>query len=160
MYRTIMLAAALQRWDRYSAHALAARDVAASLAGSAAKALHVLSVYEYDRMPTSLSGLPAEVAARLREQQKGEKQHTDALMRQKLGEYTAPLAAQGLEVASILRVGNPRDIVLEVAREIQADLLVIGSHSKRGLLDVMLGGTAQHVARHAPCTVILVSPKR
>ena len=29
MYTTILLAAALQNWDRYSAHALAAREVAA-----------------------------------------------------------------------------------------------------------------------------------
>jgi hypothetical protein len=32
MYTTILLAAALQNWDRYSAHALAAREVAATLA--------------------------------------------------------------------------------------------------------------------------------
>jgi hypothetical protein len=35
MYTTILLAAALQNWDRYSAHALAAREVAATLAKGA-----------------------------------------------------------------------------------------------------------------------------
>jgi nucleotide-binding universal stress UspA family protein len=37
---------------------------------------------------------------------------------------------------------------------------MIGSHSKRGLFDAVLGGTAQHVSRHAPCPVVFVSPKR
>jgi hypothetical protein len=37
MYTTILLAAALQDWERYSVHALAARDVAATLAKGAAQ---------------------------------------------------------------------------------------------------------------------------
>src|SRR4029453_628099 len=45
MYTTILLAAALQDWERYSTHALAARDVAATLAKGVAQQLHVLSVY-------------------------------------------------------------------------------------------------------------------
>ena len=36
-YTTILLAAALQNWDRYSAHALAAREVAATLAKGASQ---------------------------------------------------------------------------------------------------------------------------
>jgi hypothetical protein len=46
MYTTILLAAALQHWERYSAHALAARAVAATLAKGTANHLHVLSVYQ------------------------------------------------------------------------------------------------------------------
>ena len=53
MYTTILLAAALQDWERYSAHALAARNVAATLAKGAAQPLHVLSVYDY--LPVGLS---------------------------------------------------------------------------------------------------------
>jgi hypothetical protein len=41
MYTTILLAAALQDWERYSTHALAARDVAATLAKGVAQQLHV-----------------------------------------------------------------------------------------------------------------------
>jgi nucleotide-binding universal stress UspA family protein len=49
---------------------------------------------------------------------------------------------------------------VQVAQEVHADLLIIGSHSKRGLLDIALGGTAQQVTKSAPCTIVLVSPKR
>ena len=68
MYRNnILLAAALQQWDRYSVHALAARDVAVALSGQSGH-LHVLSVYEYLSGRIPASGLPAEMAARIREQ--------------------------------------------------------------------------------------------
>jgi nucleotide-binding universal stress UspA family protein len=57
-------------------------------------------------------------------------------------------------------VGNPRDVIPEVATTLKADLLILGSHSKRGVLDIVLGGTAQQVSKSAPCTVVLVSPKK
>jgi nucleotide-binding universal stress UspA family protein len=157
MYETLLLAAALQRWDRYSAHAIAARELAAVLARSASRPLHVLSVYEYDQLPARMTGVPGDTLVKLREE---EVQRTDTLMRQKMEEYVAPLVGEGLKVTKLLRLGSARDVILQVARELRADLLVIGSHSKRGLLDIALGGTAQHLAKHAPCPVAMVSPKR
>src|SRR5262249_5936321 len=67
MSRTILLAAALQNWEPYSAHALAARDVAAALA-SHAERLHVLTVYESETIHIPPS-IPADMAAKFREQQ-------------------------------------------------------------------------------------------
>jgi nucleotide-binding universal stress UspA family protein len=58
-----------------------------------------------------------------------------------------------------LRVGNPREVIVEMALRILADVLIIGSHSKRGIFDIALGGTAQQISSHAPCPVLLVSPK-
>src|SRR5213594_2729041 len=60
MYTTILLAAALQNWDRYSTHALAAREVAATLAKGASHHLYVLSVY--DDPPLDTGDIPAEIA--------------------------------------------------------------------------------------------------
>ena len=154
MYTTILLAAALQDWERYSAHALAARELAETLATGASSPLHVLSVYEYSPLPST--ALPAEVV----QYREDLMRRTDDLMGQKMHEYLAPLKAQGLEIAPILRVGDPRDVIPEVATTLKADLLILGSHSKRGLLDIVLGGTAQQVSKAAPCTVVLVSPKK
>ncbi len=156
MYKNVLLAGALQQWERYSVHALAARDVAAALARHA-KQLHVLSVYEHEAPRLPSSSLPAEMAANLREQLI---QETDRLMAEKLDQYVAPLVSQGVSVSKILRLGSPRHVIVEVASEIEADLLVIGSHSKRGLFDIALGDTARHVSAHAPCTVLMVAPKK
>ena len=156
MYNNILLAAALQQWERYSVHAIAARDVAAALARHA-KQLYVLSVYDNEAARLPSSGLPAEMVAQLREQHI---QQTDRLMVEKMDQYVAPLVNQGVPVSKILRLGSPRHVIVEVASEIEADLLVIGSHSKRGLLDIALGDTARHVSAHAPCTVLMVAPKK
>jgi nucleotide-binding universal stress UspA family protein len=77
----------------------------------------------------------------------------------KLDAYVAPLRAAGVAVSPILRVGNPRQVIVEVATRLKADLVILGSHSKRGLLDIALGGTAQQVSKAAPCLVLLVSPQ-
>jgi nucleotide-binding universal stress UspA family protein len=154
MSTTILLAAALQKWERYSAHALAARDVAATLAKGTAHQLHVLSVYDYP--PLAIGYLPAEIASR---QQEELQRRTDTLMVQKLNAYVAPLHAEGLQITPILRTGSPRDVIVQVATSIKADLVILGSHSKRGVLDIALGGTAQQVGKAAPCLVVFVSPK-
>jgi nucleotide-binding universal stress UspA family protein len=156
MYTNILLAAALQRWERYSAHAIAARDVAAALARQA-NHLYVLSIYDNEatRLPTS--GLSAEMLAQLREQNI---QQTDRVMAEKMEQYIAPLVSQGLPVSKILRLGSARHVIVEVASEVGADVVVIGSHSKRGLLDIAVGDTARHVSTHAPCEVVMVVPKK
>jgi nucleotide-binding universal stress UspA family protein len=154
MYTTILLAAALQDWERYSTHALAARDVAATLAKGAAQPLHVLSVYDYP--PVETPDLPPELASRPREELLW---RTDTLMVDKLEASVAPLRAEGVAVSPIMRVGNPREVIVEVATSLKAELLIMGSHSKRGLLDIVLGGTAQQISKAAPCVVVLVSPQ-
>jgi nucleotide-binding universal stress UspA family protein len=154
MYHAILLAVALQHWERYSAHATAARDAAAMLAKGAAVPLHVLSVYEHERISTS--GISAEMAARHRDDLH---RRTDNLMEQRMDDFTRPLRESGIEVKTALRVGKPQDVIVQMALSVSADVLVIGSHSKRGILDIALGGTARHLTHKAPCTVLMVSPK-
>ena len=155
MYQTILMAVALQQWEQYSAHALATREVAAAIARGASKRLHILSLYDHENVDTS--GLPADLAARHREDMM---LRTREFMEQKMEEYIAPLKQEGLDVITTVKVGNPREDIVGTAADLEADLLIIGSHSKRGFLDIALGGTAQHVSRHAPCPVVLVSPNQ
>ena len=155
MEDTILLAAALQNWERHSAHALAARDVAATMAKGSGNRLQVLSVYGYDT-PTYGTGLSLEMVARVRED---EMRRIDQLMDHRMEEYVGPLQQDGIEVTCLLRVGNPREVIVETALRVLADVLIIGSHSRRGIFDIALGGTAQQISRHAPCPVMLVSPK-
>jgi nucleotide-binding universal stress UspA family protein len=154
MYKNILLAAAMQNWEHYSAHALAARDVAATLARHAER-LHVLTVYENEpiRIPP---GVPSDMVAKFREQQSGQ---ADRIVAEKMDDFVGPLMSQGFAVIKLLRLGSSRHVIIDVAHEVDADLLVIGSHSKRGLLDIALGGTAKHVSEHAPCPVVMVAPK-
>jgi len=154
MYNSILLSVALQHWERYSSHALAAREAAATLAKSAATPLQVLSVYEYEQIPEMR--VPHDLAIRHRDDMR---QRTDSLMERRMDDFIAPLKAAGIAVKTILRVGNPREVIVQTALSVMADVLIIGSHSKRGIIDVALGGTARHIISRAPCTVLMVSPK-
>ena len=49
-----------------------------------------------------------------------------------------------------------RYMLPELVKEKNIDLIVIGSHNKRGILDHFLGGTANYVANHVDCDVFIV----
>ena len=55
-----------------------------------------------------------------------------------------------------IRVGSPYEIICNLARELNADLIVLGSRGNTGLKHVFLGSTAERVVRFAPCPVLVV----
>ena len=48
---------------------------------------------------------------------------------------------------------DPRHAIVETARDWPADVIVMGSHGRRGLDRLLLGSVAESVVRHAPCSV-------
>jgi universal stress protein A len=56
----------------------------------------------------------------------------------------------------IVRVGTAFEVITNVARDCQADLIVITTHGYTGLKHVFMGSTAERVVRHAPCPVFVV----
>jgi len=58
-------------------------------------------------------------------------------------------------VQVIVRTGHSYNTILEVAKEKNADLIIIASH-RPGLQDYFLGSTAAKVVRHANCSVLVV----
>lgn len=58
-----------------------------------------------------------------------------------------------------LREGKPSREIVAAAHEWCADLIVLGTHGRSWVARVILGSTAEAVARHAPCPVIVVRPR-
>ena len=56
-------------------------------------------------------------------------------------------------------LGHVEEEIIETAKEWGADLIVLGSHGKRGLERFLLGSVSQAVAYHAPCSVEIVRIK-
>jgi len=52
--------------------------------------------------------------------------------------------------------GDVRECILDAAAEWHADLIVVGSHGKRGIQRFLLGSVAEFVARHAKCSVQII----
>ena len=155
MYQRILLAVALQQWDEFSPHAVAAREAAVALAHGSGAQLSVLSVYDYDYDQPDALSLPIEDVSRYRDTQM---QRIDAQMETQMKAFLASVPTQETPITPLLKVGHPRQLIVATAEALGVDCFVIGAHSKRSFLDVLLGGTATAVSRHAPCAVVMVQP--
>ncbi|MBZ5661575.1 MAG: universal stress protein [Acidobacteriia bacterium] len=69
---------------------------------------------------------------------------------------TEALRKSGLNAAPAVEDGDPKAKILDVAKEWHADLIVIGSHGRKGLNRFLLGSVSEAVARHAHCSVEIV----
>jgi nucleotide-binding universal stress UspA family protein len=61
-----------------------------------------------------------------------------------------------IPVTAICRLGDASDVLLAVAEEVNADLLVIGNRGAAGLCRYLLGGAAGRLPYQAPCSVHVV----
>jgi len=55
-----------------------------------------------------------------------------------------------------IAVGRPADTIVRLARQRNADLIVMATHGRTGLEHVVLGSVAEKVVRLAPCPVLTV----
>ncbi len=79
---------------------------------------------------------------------------------QRMAELTEGLGDHGVELTSQVAHGSyaaPR--ILEYAKEHDVDLIVIGTHGRRGLRRYLLGSVAEEVVRKAPCPVLSCHPE-
>jgi nucleotide-binding universal stress UspA family protein len=59
-------------------------------------------------------------------------------------------------VDAVLETGNASERILAVAKERAADLIVMGTHGRRGLTHIFLGSVAEKVVRRSPVPVLTV----
>ncbi len=52
--------------------------------------------------------------------------------------------------------GFPEECILDYANRQEADIIIMGSHGRRGLKRMLLGSVAEHVVRRASCPVLVV----
>jgi hypothetical protein len=75
-------------------------------------------------------------------------------------EYITKLA-QGFETPGAtrlgihVRIGSPVQGILQMATDAQADLLIVGTHSRDGVKRLVLGSVAEEVVRNAHCPVLV-----
>jgi universal stress protein A len=77
-----------------------------------------------------------------------------------LAQRAVALAAQGVSVRHVVKVGPAWQEIVNAAAEERADTIVMGTQGRTGLDRLLLGSVAERVIRHAPCPVLTVRPKR
>lgn len=60
---------------------------------------------------------------------------------------------------TIVRNGDARDVILHAAEEVRADLIVMGTHGRRGISRALLGSVAESIVRTSPVPVLTIRSK-
>jgi nucleotide-binding universal stress UspA family protein len=131
----------------FSEHSARALEVARGLARRFGSKLHLLHSY-----PIPASGLfpfglviPEAFDRDIREAADGQ-----------LSRWCDKAAADGIPVERTITPIFPSEAIAQVAEEIGADLIVMGTRGLGGVKHVVLGSVAERTVRTAPCPVLTV----
>jgi nucleotide-binding universal stress UspA family protein len=66
------------------------------------------------------------------------------------------LKKEGYTVETAVEEGDPRSKIIDQATQWNAELIVLGSHGRKGVDHFLMGSVSEAVVRHAPCSVEIV----
>ena len=64
--------------------------------------------------------------------------------------------AAGFKTSHFVEEGDAREVILDYAEQWPADLIVVGSHGRKGMNRFLMGSVSEAVARYARCSVEIV----
>lgn len=76
--------------------------------------------------------------------------------RQKLEEVAQRIRQSGFQVDTTVRPGHAASTIAQVAKETDADLIVLGAHGRTSFREKLLGSTTEQLLPLAPCPVLCV----
>jgi nucleotide-binding universal stress UspA family protein len=120
-----------------------------------AAALHVITVGIEGPTGVLLPG----PETRLRPQQDAQE-----IARAHVAAIVDPLVAAGSvptleKVAVYVTLGVPSERIVALAKAVDADVIVLGTHGRHGLGRMLLGSVAEEVVKRAPCGVFVIRPR-
>ena len=62
-------------------------------------------------------------------------------------------------IQTVIRIGDFGETILNTASELNADIIVMGTHSRRGLEKILVGSVAENVLRHSSIPVLIIPTK-
>jgi nucleotide-binding universal stress UspA family protein len=140
MYSHILLAVDLSDEHSWSK----ALPTAVALSGTFKAVLHVMTVVPEFGLPAVGQFFPADYEAKLHQQ-----------VAKQLADFVVEHIADHAKVQRIVAAGKVYQQIVDTAKRINADLIVMGSHRPE-LSDYLLGPNAARVVRHARCSVMVV----
>ncbi len=84
------------------------------------------------------------------------KEAANQKFRQLLEVAQAQAEKAGVNLKPLLRAGHPAQTIVEVAKDGEFDVILVGHSGLSGVWATFLGTTAEKVSRHAPCSVLIV----
>jgi universal stress protein A len=129
----------------FSEHSLTALDVALKVVQQNDAALYLLNVAPMPAGAAGFQPVPLDPYPYV------EKDRREQL--EKLAQERIPATVR---YEMLVTSGDPAERVLETARGLDADLIVMGTHGRKGLGHLVLGSVAERVVRESPIPVLTV----
>jgi nucleotide-binding universal stress UspA family protein len=126
-----------------------ARDVGVGLAKELGADVHLVHAFD---IPLALV-TPYEVAV-----PDGLIREAREAARKKLDRALDAVRAKGVQASGHLAEVPAAPAIADLAKEVKADLIVMGTHGRTGLKHVLLGSVAERTLRLSPCAVLAVKP--
>jgi nucleotide-binding universal stress UspA family protein len=112
--------------------------------------LHVLTAYGATTAVAALAGAAGYATESMSTPQ--QRQAAETLLDRAL----SGIDTDGVAITARARQGEPADVIIDVASELDADLIVIGNRGMTGARRFFLGSVPNRVAHHADCAVHIV----
>jgi nucleotide-binding universal stress UspA family protein len=123
---------------------------ATELARATNSKLDIVSAFEpvpQERLREEAGEVPGDVAFAV-----GPREDVNVVLEAAAG----PARDAGVDVTPHAREGDPADAILDVAEEVNADLIVVGNKGMTGAKRFLLGSVPNKISHHAPCGVYIV----
>lgn len=73
-----------------------------------------------------------------------------------LDEFIKNHVSNGISVSTSISTGDPHNEINQAAKELNADMIVMGTHGRTGLSHLVMGSVAENVLRHATVPVMSI----
>ena len=130
-----------------SEHALKYALALATLSQAKLQLFHVVEPISYPRSTELFEPVLDEVELTMK---------MEAAYQKQLEDQVAALKEEYPKITGKLVTGNTFLEIIQVARDDDVDMIVMGTHGRTGLAHVLIGSVAERVVREAPCPVLTV----
>jgi nucleotide-binding universal stress UspA family protein len=127
-----------------SDHAFNALSLALKIAKQSNAELHMISVEEIDYLPETMEDVRQETGTAAR------RFHSVVNRSRSMAEEAQ------VKLETHVVAGHPVRDIVDLARDLKADLLVVGASGHSALYDRMIGSRADRIVHLAPCPVLVV----
>ena len=125
-----------------------ALDEAIEMAKGDGTELLIAHAYQLPNMPGTESGGAAVYEEWVKELRDSVEERLKPLVERARGE--------GIHAEALILTGTPSEAITEAAAEQAADLVIMGTHGRKGVSKLFLGSVASRVISSAPCPVLTV----
>ncbi|SHM33730.1 universal stress protein [Vreelandella subglaciescola] len=141
MYRKILLPVDINEeasWKK-------ALPTAITLCQTFDASLHVVTVLPDVKMPLVGAYFPKNFS-----------QEAHAAVAEAQRDFISDNIPDEIQTQSVIVDGSPWEAIINVGKQLDIDLIVMASHTKRKFVDYVLGPNAEHVVHHAKMSVMIV----